>query len=96
MTEEELRNKVNEIVLRHLNGIEEILSLEEAINISKENELNVIGFINALATKLILISNEESFNVKEEDVLKIANFIEDTALNNNQHPVDACFMLHIC
>lgn len=93
MPEQELRNRVEELILRHMNGIEEILSLEDAIKISKENELNVIGFINALATKLMLISEEESFNAKEEDIVKITNFIEDMASSNNHHPIDACFML---
>lgn len=93
MEEKDFKEQVNEIIVRHLDGVEQILSLEDAVKISKENNLNVIGLVNALITKLILVSNDKMFTFEEGTLEKVTNFVEDIALESNNHPIDACFCL---
>ena len=93
MDENTLRAKVNDAILRHLNGIEEILTLDEVIKISKEQELNIVGLINALTTKLTLIYKDEYNKFNEEDISAITEFVDNICTEKEQHPIDTCFML---
>ena len=86
-------SRTNEIATKHLNCLDEILSHKDIDKISSENNLNIIGLINALANKLTIILGEEEFKAKEEEVVKVTEFIEEVSTTSEKHPIDTCFKL---
>lgn len=87
-----LKNKVEKDILKHVEAIEEIFSLEECVRISEENDLDIVGFINGLTTKVL--SSSGNFDFEDNELSdEISKFIEKFSIKLDKHPIDFTFYL---
>lgn len=94
ITLEVLQEKIEAEITNHLLGVEEIFSLKACDKISEGRNLNVVGIINALATKVVTASDDFeilSDDKREELSNEIVKFIEAFSSKIEKHPIDSIF-----
>lgn len=92
--EELLQSRVEADILNHLEAIDEIFSIKECDEIADTRDLNIIGLINGLATKIIASSEDFGLNdrSKEEELSNEAiAFIDRFSKKMGKHPIDSIF-----
>lgn len=88
------KQKIETEISNHIQGVEEIFSLKECDEISEKRDLNVIGIINALTTKIVSASdNFETMSEEKKEVLskEVVKFVEDFSMKIEKHPIDSIF-----
>lgn len=91
MDEAILKSKIEECVINHIKGVEEIFQLEDVAEISNKYELDAVGIITALTAKIALSSGMTS--ISEKAIIEVTSMIEKFAISQNVHPIDSCYML---
>lgn len=89
-----LKQKIENEISNHIQGVEEIFSLEQCDEISEKRDLNVIGIINALTTKITVSSGDfEALPEEKKQELSscVIKFIEDFSNKMEKHPIDSVF-----
>lgn len=94
MDMEYFKKKMESEISNHLQGVEEIFSIKECDEVSERRNLNVIGIINALTTKVVTASDDFEMlpeSKKEELSIEVIKFIEEFSKKLNKHPIDSIF-----
>lgn len=90
MDDKKLKELTEASILNHMEGVNEIIKLDEVIKISEKYDLNLLGIANVLVTSLIedrtALSNKEVMDIVEETIHKLSE-------KTNMHPVDSTVML---
>ena len=86
----EVINKADELIERHLDGLDEIFKLDQVKTIASNNDMNLIGLQGAVAIKLNDVDDRVVFN--ETEVFELIEKVREISENHDNQMFHTCTM----
>lgn len=92
--EDKIKEMVENQILNHLDGIDEIFLSKESVNIITDRNLTPVGMISAFITKVVFeLYDNNAFSMSDDNVKYVLDMVEDMSKNTEKHPYDTIMLL---